>query len=211
MDKFEKTKKIINLLEKEYPGAKTPLRHKNPLQLLIAAILSAQCTDERVNKVTPALFARYKTARDFAMAQSAELESMIRSTGFYKSKARSIIGCCSVISEKHGGKVPCSIDDLVELPGVGRKTANVVLGACFDIPGVVVDTHVKRLAGKLGLTKNTNPEKIEIDLMKIVPKKEWNLFSLLLIFHGRNICVARKPKCWECVISKLCPSKICVA
>jgi endonuclease-3 len=204
-----RVKKIALILGREYPGAKTPLKHKNPLQLLVATILSAQCTDERVNKVTPALFVKYKTATDFAAAKSAQLEGLIRSTGFYKNKTKSIIGCCRGLVEKFGGKVPPLLDELVELPGVGRKTANVVLGSCFDIPGIVVDTHVKRLANLLDLTKNSDPVKIESDLMKIVPRKDWNIFSLLLIFHGRRVCIARRPKCCECEIKALCPSNNC--
>ena len=202
-------KEIIKKLKKKYPEAKTSLAHRSPLQLLIATILSAQCTDERVNKVTPGLFKKYRSAEDFAKAKKSELEEMIRSTGFYKNKTKSIIGCAKGLVEKHGGRVPPSLDELVKLPGIGRKTANVVLGACFDIPGVVVDTHVKRLSNRLGLTKNQDPEKIEQDLMKIVPEKEWNLFSLLLIFHGRNICKARKPECCKCIIDKECPSNGC--
>ena len=150
----QRTQKIISILKKEYPGARTSLTHKNPLQLLIATILSAQCTDERVNKVTPALFLKYKTATDFASAKPVDLEKMIRSTGFFKNKTKSIIGCCKGLIEKHGGKVPSLQNDLVKLPGIGRKTANVVLGACFGVPGIVVDTHVKRLANLLKLTKN---------------------------------------------------------
>lgn len=202
-----RVKKIVDILKKEYPDVKTELRHKNPFQLLIATILSAQCTDVQVNKVTPPLFKKYKTAKDFAAAKPGGLEKMIKSTGFYKSKAKSIIGCCKGLVESHNGKVPPSLDDLVKLPGVGRKTANVVLGSAFDISGVVVDTHVKRVSGLLGFTKNSDPEKIEDDLMKIIPKKDWNIFSLLLIFHGRRVCIARRPKCCECVICKLCPSR----
>lgn len=207
MGPAERVEKILPLLKKAYPGAKTPLVHANPLELLIATILSAQCTDERVNMVTPKLFRKYKTARDFANAKPEELEVLIRSTGFYKNKARSIIGCCKGILERHAGGVPPSLGDLVELPGVGRKTANVVLGECFGIPGVVVDTHVKRLSGRLGLSRNTDPEKIEQDLMGIVPKKNWSLFSTLLIYHGRAVCNARKPRCKECVVAGLCPSR----
>lgn len=202
---MKRVEKIIDILKREYPDAKTPLRHKNPLQLLVATILSAQCTDERVNKVTPALFDKYKTASDLANANGSELEEMIRSTGFYRNKARSIIGCCRGLVERHGGAVPQSLGDLVSLPGVGRKTANVVLGGSFDIPGIVVDTHVKRLSGLLGLTKNTDPERIEEDLIKIVPKKDWNIFSLLLIFHGRRVCIARRPRCGNCVVHRYCP------
>jgi len=179
------------------------------LQLLIATILSAQCTDARVNLVTPDLFAKYKTVKDFANARQVELEKLIKSTGFYKNKSKSIIGCCKGLVEKHKGKVPPSLDELVELPGIGRKTANVVLGECFDIPGVVVDTHVKRLSNRLGLTKNSDPVKIEFDLMEILPKKDWSLFSLLLIFHGRRICKSRKPDCCNCKIKTYCPSNEC--
>lgn len=209
MTNSERAKKIAAKLKKEYPDAKTPLKHKNPLQLLIATILSAQCTDQRVNMVTPSLFAKYKNAKDFAGAKPAELEKIIRSTGFFKNKTKSIIGCCKDLVEKHGGRVPASLDQLVKLPGIGRKTANVVLGACFDIPGIVVDTHVKRLSNLLKLTKNSDPVKIEFDLMEIIPEKDWSLFSMLLIFHGRRICIARRPRCCECVINSLCPSNDC--
>lgn len=204
-----RSKKIVALLKKEYPEARTALHHENPLQLLVATILSAQCTDERVNKVTPALFARYKNAKDFAEAKPAELEKMIRSTGFFKNKTKSIIGCCKGLVENHGGKVPASLDDLVKLPGIGRKTANVVLGSSFGVPGIVVDTHVKRLTGLLGLTKNTDPVKIEFDLMEVIPKKDWTIFSHLLIYHGRKICIARRPRCCECVLKTVCPSNNC--
>lgn len=200
-----RTQKILQILCKEYPNAKTPLKHRNPLQLLIATILSAQCTDERVNKVTPALFARYKTVADFAGAKQPELEKLIRSTGFYKAKAKNIIGCCNGLVEKHKGEVPKSLDELVKLPGVGRKTANVVLAAVWNIPGVVVDTHVKRLTFRMGLTKNTNPEKIEQDIMELLPPKDWNDFSICIIFHGRRVCQARKPVCDTCKVAVLCP------
>lgn len=201
--------KILEILRKEYPDAKTPLKHKNPLQLLIAVILSAQCTDERVNIVTPPLFARYKTAKDFAAAKQAELEGMIRSTGFYKAKAKNIIGCCQKLVEKYGGEVPKSLSELVELPGVGRKTANVVLGAVWNIPGVVVDTHVKRLTNRMGFSKNTDPEKIEQDIMKLLSDKDWNDFSICIIFHGRRVCNARKPLCDKCPVENLCPRVGC--
>jgi endonuclease-3 len=181
------------------------LEHRNPLQLLIATILSAQCTDERVNKVTPPLFARYGTAGDLAEARQAELEAMIRSTGFYKAKAKNIIGCCRGLVERHGGEVPRSLDELVKLPGVGRKTANVVLGSVWGIPGVVVDTHVKRLAFRMGFTKNTDPEKIERDIMDLLPPKDWNDLSICLIFHGRRVCPARRPECGNCVVASICP------
>jgi endonuclease-3 len=199
------TQKILQILRREYPDAKTPLKYKNPLQLLIATILSAQCTDKRVNMVTPELFTEYKTAKDFAGAKQGELEKLIRSTGFYKAKAKNIIGCCKGIIEKCNGKVPNSLEALVTLPGVGRKTANVVLGAIWDIPGVVVDTHVKRVTFRMGLTKNTDPEKIERDIMKLLPPSDWNDFSICLIFHGRRICIARKPLCNQCVVTRLCP------
>lgn len=203
----KRVRKIIQILEKEYPDAKTALLHKNPFELLIATILSAQCTDERVNMVTPVLFKRYPNAKAFAEANQVELENIIRSTGFFKAKARNIIKCCKALVENHSGKVPDNIDDLTNLPGVGRKTANVVLGGAFGIAsGIVVDTHVKRLAERLGLSKDTNPEKIEVDLMKVVPKNSWISFSDMLIWHGRKVCKARKPKCLECVINKYCPS-----
>lgn len=205
MDVKERIKKILVVLRREYPNAKTPLIHKDPLQLLVATILSAQCTDERVNKVTPALFRKYKTAHDFAGARQADLEKMIHSTGFYKAKAKNIIGCCKMIVEKHGGKVPKSLEEMVLLPGVGRKTANVVLGEIWGIPGVVVDTHVKRLTYRMGLTKNTDPVKIEQDIMRLLPPKDWNDFSICVVFHGRQVCFARNPMCDRCPINKLCP------
>ncbi len=197
--------KILAILRKTYPDAQIPLHHKNPLQLLVATILSAQCTDERVNMVTPELFKKYKNANDFAVAMQPELEKSIHSTGFYKAKSKNIIGCCKMLVEKYGGKVPNRLEDLVQLPGVGRKTANVVLGGVWDIPGVVVDTHVKRLTYRMGLTKNTDPEKIEQDIMKLLPAKDWNDFTMSLIYHGRQVCIARKPRCHECPVSELCP------
>jgi endonuclease-3 len=197
--------KILTILRKEYPGARTPLKYKDPFQLLVAVILSAQCTDERVNIVTPPLFARYKTAQSFADAGQSELEQLIRSTGFYRAKAKNIIGCAKAIVERHNSEVPKTLDELVKLPGVGRKTANVILGEIWDIPGVVVDTHVKRVSYRLGLTKNTDPEKIEQDLMKLLPDKDWNDMSICIVFHGRRICKARKPMCDKCKIEKLCP------
>lgn len=205
MDIKLRTSKILSLLRKAYPDAATPLKHKNPLQLLIATILSAQCTDERVNLVTPPLFARYRTAEDFADARQADVEKLIRSTGFYKAKAKNIIGCCKSLVEHHKGDIPRSLDELVKLPGVGRKTANVVLGSVWDIPGVVVDTHVKRLAFRMGLTKKTDPEKIEQDIMKLLQPKDWNDFSICLIFHGRRVCSAGRPECARCVVAGLCP------
>lgn len=205
MDIKRRIQNILYVLRNEYPDAATPLIHKDPLQLLVATILSAQCTDERVNKVTPALFARYKDAGDFANAKRGELEKAIHSTGFYKAKAKNIIGCCKMLVEKHNGKVPNSLDQLIQLPGVGRKTANVVLGSIWDIPGVVVDTHVKRLTFRMGFTKNTDPEKIEQDIMRLLPDKDWNDFSITLIFHGRRICSARRLSCNICPVAEHCP------
>lgn len=195
---------VIKILKKEYPVNRIALEFKDPLQLLIATILSAQCTDERVNKVTPGLFKKYKTARDYAEAELPVLEQEIKSTGFYKNKARSIVNCCKELVKKYNGKVPDKLEELVKLPGVGRKTANVILGNAYGIPGIVVDTHVKRVSYRLGLTKNTDPEKIEFDLMKIIPKQDWTHFSNALIYHGRNVCVARKPKCNICKLEKYC-------
>lgn len=204
-EKKKKTGKIISLLKKRYPDAKCTLDFRNPLQLLIATILSAQCTDERVNKVTKDLFKKFKRAEDYAKAKPEILENDIRSTGFYKNKTKSIVGCCKKIVEKYEGNVPSSMEELVNLGGVGRKTANVILGNAFGIPGMVVDTHVKRVTHRLGLTKNQDPVKIEYDLMELMPQKEWTQFSHLIIFHGRNTCMARKPLCDKCVVRALCP------
>jgi endonuclease-3 len=202
-----RAKKIIALLHKEYPDPKIALDFSNPLQLLIATILSAQCTDVRVNMVTPGLFKKYPTARDFANANQAELEQEIRSTGFFRNKSKSIITCCKALVDKHGGNVPNSMEDLIRLGGVGRKTANCVLGGAFGVnAGVVVDTHVRRVTGRLGLTRNDDPEKIEVDLMALAPQKEWYDLGNTLIWHGRKICEARKPKCPDCVLIKQCPS-----
>ncbi len=200
-----RTGEIITLLKKRYPDARCALNHKNPLELLVATILSAQCTDVRVNKVTKDLFKKYKQAEDYAGAKPEILENDIRSTGFYKNKARSIIKCCKVIFEKYKGKIPATMEELVALGGIGRKTANVILGNAFGIPGMTVDTHVKRVAYRLALTKNQDPVKIEYDLMELVPKKEWTQFSHLMIFHGRYTCMARKPLCAECVLESHCP------
>ncbi len=196
---------IVRLLAKAYPAARCALEHEDPLQLLIATILSAQCTDVRVNMVTPALFARYPDAKAFAQANPRELETAIQSTGFFRNKARNIIACCREIVEKHGGRVPGTMEELVGLPGVGRKTANVILGNAFNVPGITVDTHVRRLSQRLGLTTENDPEKIERDLMEVIPKKEWTMFSHRMIFHGRQVCFARKPNCSGCVLTKLCP------
>lgn len=196
--------KIIKLLKKEYPDGKTALHFTTPLELLIATILSAQCTDERVNTVTGNLFKKYTSAKDYSDVELCELEKDIYSTGFFKNKAKSIKNCCRDLVERFGGEVPRTIEDLITLPGVGRKTANVILGSAFGIPGIVVDTHVRRLAQRLGLTNEDNPDKIEFELMEIVPKKEWTPFSFLLVDHGRKVCQARKPYCNECVIKELC-------
>jgi len=202
-----KARKIVTKLKKLYPQPNTALEHEDPLQLLIATILSAQCTDARVNMVTPGLFARYKTAVDFANANKAELEQEIRSTGFYKNKTKNIIGCCKQLLENHGGVVPNTMDALLELPGVGRKTANCVLGGAFGIKsGVVVDTHVERLSQRLGMTKQKTAEKIEQDLAKIIPRDDWYDLSNMLIAHGRKVCNARKPNCPDCDMNSLCPS-----
>jgi endonuclease III len=202
-----RTRKIIAGLRRAYPDAHCELNHVNPLELLIATILSAQCTDKRVNLVTPALFKKYRSAADFAKADLGELENDIKSTGFYRNKARSIQSCCRAIVERHAGKVPDTMEALLDLDGVGRKTANVVLGNAFGVNlGVVVDTHVARLSQRLGLTKDSDPAKIEQALMTLVPKGEWTLFSHLLIWHGRRRCVARKPDCAGCEVNSLCPS-----
>ena len=204
----ERTRRIISKLKRAYPDAHCELHHSNPLQLLMATILSAQCTDARVNKVTPALFSRCRTARDFAEIPSAELEGLIRTTGFFRSKAKSIRGCAAALVRDHGGEVPRTMEQLHKLPGVGRKTANVVLGNAFHLAeGIVVDTHVGRLSRRLGLTRQHDPVKVEQALVKIVPQPDWTLFSHLLIWHGRRRCSARKPDCTECEIRKLCPRK----
>lgn len=204
--KAARLKKILAALAHTYPNAHCELVHANPLQLLVATILSAQCTDRRVNLVTPVLFAKYRTAKDFAQANPADLEQIIRSTGFYKNKARAIQAACRDIAEKHGGQVPRTMEELIQLPGVGRKTANVVLGNAFGVnAGIVVDTHVARLARRLGLTSETTPEKIERELMTLVPREKWTLFSHWLIWHGRRRCFARRPDCAHCEIQELCP------
>jgi endonuclease III len=203
----ERTAEIVRRLHAEYPDATCSLDHRNPYELLTATILSAQCTDERVNMVTPALFRRYPEPADLASAQQEEVEELIRSTGFFRSKARSLLGMAAGLVERHGGDVPRAMADLTALPGVGRKTANVVLGNAFDIAeGVVVDTHVKRLSGRLGLTTHTDPEKIEQDLIALVEQGEWTDISHLFIYHGRAVCKAPTPRCESCVLSDICPS-----
>ncbi len=198
---------LLKNLHKNYPEPECALTHSSPLELTVATILSAQCTDERVNKVTPALFKKYKSAQAFADSDPAELETFIRSTGFYRNKAKSIRGMAKMVVEKFGGRIPESMDELLTLPGVARKTANVVLGVAFKkAEGVVVDTHVMRLSRRLGLSKETTPEKIEKDLVRAIPQKDWIWFSHALIHHGRKICKARNPQCAICPIRKDCPN-----
>lgn len=199
---------ILAKLDEAYPAATCALTHENPFQLLISTILSAQCTDERVNQVTATLYQKYKSAKDFAYANPQELEQDIRPTGFFRNKTKSIMGASKKIVEEFHGEVPRTMEELLTLPGVARKTGNVVLGTAFGIAaGVVVDTHVQRLSGRLDLTKNTDPKKIEQDLMQVIPQEKWILFSHQLIWHGRRVCQARKPKCIECNLERLCYSK----
>ncbi len=198
---------IIGRLKAAIPDARCALTHSNPFELLVATILSAQCTDERVNLVTPGLFRAYPDAAALARAKPARVEALVRSTGFFRAKTRSLLGMSRALVERHGGKVPPDMDALVELPGVGRKTANVVLGVSFGIAsGIVVDTHVTRVAARLGLTGHPDPVRIEQDLMKLVPRREWIRFSHLLIWHGRRTCTARRPDCPGCAVNSLCPS-----
>ena len=207
LDKKARVPKIIELLEKDYPAAKTTLHYTKPLEMLIATILSAQCTDKRVNIVTKSLFKKYRTAEDYANTDSSELEQDIRSTGFFRNKAKNIKNTCRLLVEKYDSQVPRTMEELLELPGVARKTANIVLSNAYGIiEGVAVDTHVRRLAQRLGLTKNKYPNKIEADLMRNVPKSQWKRIADLLIFHGRNVCTARKPKCSLCSLNQVCPS-----
>ena len=204
--KAARLKKILGALDRAYPKAHCELDHRNPLELLVATILSAQCTDKRVNVVTRDLFKKYRSAADYANAPLAELEQAIRTTGFFRNKARNIQACCRKLVERHNGQVPSTMDELTHLDGVGRKTANVVLGNAFGInAGIVVDTHVARLSYRLGLTSQKAPEKIEQALMTLVPQKQWALFSHWLIWHGRRRCSARKPDCAHCEVLKLCP------
>jgi len=202
-----RTRKIIARLRKEFPDAKCALDHTSPLELLVATILSAQCTDVRVNLVTPALFAKYRRAIDYAAADPMVFQREIQSTGFFRNKTKSILGMAQALIERHGGQVPDTMQELVALPGVGRKTANVVLGNAFGKnEGIVVDTHVQRISGLLKLTKEKTPEKIERDLLALVPRDDWTIFSHLLILHGRKTCIARRPRCEQCGINSLCPS-----
>jgi endonuclease-3 len=202
----QRVRKIIPVLKRSYPEARVALNYVNPLELLIATILSAQCTDVRVNMVTKDLFKKYKSAQDWANADIKQIESDIRSTGFFRNKAKNIKGACAAIIDKHNTKVPDSMDKLVELPGVGRKTANCVLGGAFGKPAITCDTHVIRLSRRLELSDNSNPVKLEFDLAEIIPKRSWYAFSNRLIWHGRNICKARKPDCQNCPIAKYCPA-----
>ena len=209
VEEKRRARQIIRRLKREYPDARCSLNYSNPLELLVATILSAQCSDERVNLVTDDLFRKYRRAEDYYSVEQAELEQDIRSTGFYRNKAKAIQGACRMIAEQHKGRVPENLDDLVALPGVARKTANVVLGNAFEISsGIVVDTHVARLSQRLGLSEHTQPEKIERDLLELVPREDWIIFSHLLIAHGRLVCQARKPLCGECVVEPLCPSSL---
>lgn len=207
MTAHERVKRLVEAFPQIYPNAHTELNFSNPLELLIATILSAQCTDKRVNLVTPGLFEKYRTAKDYAKAPQTELEKAIKSTGFFRNKTKSIRAAAAAIAEKFDGKVPSTMEELRELPGVGRKTANVVLGNAFGKnEGIVVDTHVARLSQRLGLTKQKDPEKIERDLMKLVPREHWTNWSHWLIWHGRRRCYARKPDCSDCEVFPICPS-----
>jgi len=204
--KRKRARKIISLLKEAYPHAKCSLVHKTPLQLLVATILSAQCTDARVNIVTPALFARYKTARDFANAEIHELESLVRSTGFYRNKAKNIRAACRIIAQKHKGKVPRTMGEMLELPGVARKTANIVLGNSYGVvEGVPVDSHAIRISHLLGWSREKQQEKIERGLMALLPRADWLRISDLFVHHGRAICIARRPQCGKCPVGKYCP------
>src|SRR5213078_2367113 len=198
-------KQIIARLAQAYPDATCALHHHNPLELLVATILSAQSTDARVNMVTPALFVKYRTAQDYAAADPRVFEQEIHSTGFFRNKTKSILGMGQALVERHGGAVPQTMEELCALPGVGRKTANVVLGTAFGQPAIFVDTHVRRLAGRLGLTTNDDPDKIETDLRALLPPKEWTSFAHRLIHHGRRVCLARKPRCSTCPLAAWCP------
>ncbi len=203
--KRRRAMEIIKIFNDEYGDADCTLDYKNPLQLVIATQLAAQCTDARVNLVTPALFERYKTAKDFAEADEAELEGLIRSTGFYRNKTKNIIGCGKKLVKDFNSEVPRTMEELLTLPGVGRKTANLVLGDAFGIPGIVVDTHAGRLSRRMGLTKNIDPYKVELDLLKIIPKEHQSMFCHQLVFHGRKYCDARRPECEKCPVRDVCP------
>jgi len=204
--KRSRIKKIDQQLSKAYPKARCTLNFKNPLELLVATILAAQCTDERVNIVTRSLFKKYRTAQDYTQAEPEIFQRDIASVGFFRNKTKAVLGCTQTLLNHHEGQVPQNMDQLLTLPGVGRKTANVIRGNAFGVPGIVVDTHVGRLSSRLGLTAQRDPNKIEQDLVQIVPKDRWTMFSHLLVFHGRNVCLARKPRCSECTLNDLCPS-----
>ncbi len=204
--KKARARKILEILDPLYTKEKTALQYRTPFQLLIATILSAQCTDKQVNRVTPVLFEKYRGPEDYLKVPTARLEEDIRPTGFYKNKARSIRRCSQALLELYDGRVPGTMEELLKLPGVGRKTANCVLGAAFGVPGVVVDTHVKRLALRLGLTQKKDPDKIEMDLQALLPEENWRRFSDVLIYHGRAVCKARKPEHDRCAVMELCPS-----
>lgn len=201
----ERAKKVFEALRAEYPDAKCSLDHRTPLELMVATILSAQCTDERVNIVTKSLFKKYKTPEDYVKRPATELEKDIQTCGFYRAKTKNIRGACQKLIDEHGGKVPDTLDALVKLPGVGRKTANVILGTAYDTPGVVVDTHCGRISRRLGFTKHTDPVKVEQDLMKIWEREHWSLFSHLFVYHGRACCTARSPACSRCPLRQWCP------
>jgi endonuclease-3 len=200
----ERARKIMNVLKKSYPDARCMLNHRNAYELLVATILAAQCTDQKVNEVTATLFRKYRTPGDLAAADPNVLEKEIKPTGFFRQKAKSIRNSCLAIIKDYGGKVPDTLEEMVKLPGVGRKTANVVLGECFGKPGIIVDTHFRRVTGRLGLTRNEDPDKIEADLDELIALADRTLFSHVITFHGRRICVARKPRCEECPVNSLC-------
>ncbi|GAB4340477.1 MAG: endonuclease III [Candidatus Abyssubacteria bacterium] len=206
--KRKRAQKALTCLKKEYPGATTALGYSNPLELLVATILSAQCTDERVNEVTKTLFKKYRTPEDYLKVSQEEFERDIRSTGFYRNKAKNIRATCQMLIDKHASQVPQSMEEMIELPGVARKTANIVLSHAYGVvEGIAVDTHVKRLAQRLGFTEHNDPNKIEADLCKLFPKKDWTILSNVLILHGRRVCFARKPNHDACVVRDLCPSR----
>lgn len=206
-DLTKRASKVLRALRKEYPDARCELDFTTPLELAIGCILSAQCTDVRVNAVTPALFAKYKTPDDWLQIPPSELEQMIHSTGFFRNKTKSILGLCRELNKRHSGAIPEDFEALVKLPGIGRKTANVIMVSAFGKPGIVVDTHMKRLANRLGFTTQQDPDKIEFDLREIVPRKNWGAFSHAIVFHGRRCCTARKPACHRCVVREWCPSR----
>jgi endonuclease-3 len=201
----EKAAKVLDILQKEYPDAQVTLNFKDPLQLIIATILAAQCTDERVNLVTKDLFIKYRKAADFAEADLKTLEEEIRSTGFYHNKAKSIINCCQMIEKNFNGQVPQTLEELTSLPGVGRKTANIILGNAYGQQAIAVDTHVKRVTHRLGWAKSDNPDKIEFELMEVIPRRRWTMACHQLVFHGRRVCTAKNPQCHTCPVTKFCP------